>query len=278
VLGTKLSFSTAFHPETDGQTERVNRVIEEAIRPYVNARHTDWDLYLTPVAFAYNNSVQASTGHSPFYLNSGQHPLTPGSLIKPPSSDTPAADNFLANIATSLNQAKTLITIAQNRQKQYADNRRRPLILQPGDRVYLSTTHLPLPGRTQVRKLAPKYTGPFRVQVAISDVAYRLELPSHMRIHPAFHVSQLKPYNPNDPQRFTDRDPPPPPPVISDTGPTYTVDQIIDHREVRRGNSTRTQYLVTVRGQPFHEARWEDSRLVQLAPGNEDVANVLGGG
>jgi hypothetical protein len=75
LLGTKLSFCTAFHPETDGQTKRVNRVIEEAFRPYVNAQHTDWALYLTPVEFAYNNSVQASTEHSPFYLNSGQHPL-----------------------------------------------------------------------------------------------------------------------------------------------------------------------------------------------------------
>jgi hypothetical protein len=263
LLGTNLSFSTAFHPETDGQTERVNRVIEEALRPYVNARHTDWDLFLTPVEFAYNNSSQASTGHSPFYLNTGQHPLTPGSLLKPSPFDVPAADN---------------LAVAQNRQKQYADTRRRPLILQPGDKVYLSTAHLPLPGRTQVRKLAPKYTGPFIVQQVISDIAYRLELPDHMKLHPVFHVSQLKLYNPNDDQRFTGRQVPPPPPVITDQDPTYTVDQIKDHREVRRGNSTRTQYLVTFRDQPFHEARWVDSRLVQLAPSNEDVANVSGGG
>jgi hypothetical protein len=167
VMGTRLSFSTAFHPETDGQTERANRVIEELLRHYVSARHTDWDMYLTPVEFAYNNSVQASTGHSPFYLNSGQHPLTPGSLLKPPASDIPAADQLLANIASALSDAKTLLALAQNRQKQYADKKRRPLILQPGDKVCLSTAHLPLRGRTQVRKLAPKYTGPFTVQQAI---------------------------------------------------------------------------------------------------------------
>jgi hypothetical protein len=94
-MGTRLSFSTPFHPETDGQTERANRVIEEMLRLYVSTRHTDWDMYLTPVQFAYNNSVQASTGHSPFYLNSGQHPLTPSTLLKPPSSDVPTADTFL---------------------------------------------------------------------------------------------------------------------------------------------------------------------------------------
>jgi hypothetical protein len=277
LLGTKLSFSTAFHPETDGQTERVNRVVEEALRPYVNARHTDWDLYLTPVEFAYNNSKQASTGHSPFYLNTGQHPITPGSLLKPPTSDTPAADNLMQNIATGLHDAQTLLTMAQNRQKQYADARRRPLLFQPGDKVYLSTAHLALPGRTQVRKLAPKFTGPFTVQQVISDVAYRLELPAHMRIHPVFHVSQLKPYNSNDPQRFADRETPSPLPVIADDDPRYTIDQVIDHREVRRGNHVRTQYLVTFRDQPFHEARWVDSALVQLAPCNEDVAVVSGG-
>jgi hypothetical protein len=116
------------------------------------------------------------------------------------------------------------------------------------------------------------------VQQAISDVAYRLELPDHMKIHPVFHVSQLKPYNPNDALRFLGREPPPPPPVISDDDPRYTIDQVIDHREVRRGNRVRTQYLVTFRDQPFHEARWVDSSLVTLAPTNEDVGDISGGG
>jgi hypothetical protein len=88
----------------------------------------------------------------------------------------------------------------------------------------------------------------------------------------------LKVYNPNDGDRFPGRAPPPPPPVVDDSDPRYTIDQVIDHREVRRRNSTKTQYLVTFKDQPFHEARWVDSSLVQLAPSNEDVANVLEGG
>jgi hypothetical protein len=98
-----------------------------------------------------------------------------------------------------------------------------------------------------------------------------------MCINPVFHVSQLKPYSSNDPQRFADREPPPPLPVIADDDPRYTIDQVIDHREVRRGNHVQTQYLETFRSQPFHEARWVDSALVQLALSNEDVAVVLGG-
>jgi hypothetical protein len=99
-----------------------------------------------------------------------------------------------------------------------------------------------------------------------------------MRIHPVFHVSQLKPSNPNDAFHFPGRESPPLPPVVSDEDPRYTIDQVIDHREVRRGNRVRTQYLVTFRDQPFHEARWVDSSLVTSAPSNEDVAVVSGGG
>lgn len=79
-LGTKLAMSTAYHPQTDGQTERANRTIEEMLRAYVNSKQNDWDQHLTAVEIAYNNSKQMSTGFSPFYLNYGQHPSTPLSV------------------------------------------------------------------------------------------------------------------------------------------------------------------------------------------------------
>ncbi|GAQ92802.1 hypothetical protein KFL_011450010, partial [Klebsormidium nitens] len=264
LLGSKVTHTTAFHPESDGQTERANRVVEEVLRHYVHARHTDRDVHLTPVEFSYNNSKQASTGFSPYFLTTGQHPLTPGSLLKPPTSDIPAVDTFLQTIATALDQSKTLLALAQNRQKQYADIRRRPLILQAGDQVYLSTSNLSLPGRTEVRKLFPKFIGPFPVQQVISETAYKLHLPDHMRIHPVFHVSNLKPFHPNDDASFPDRNPPPPPPVMTDTGPAHPIDQILDFRNLRRGNRTKLQYLVTFKNLPLHDARrrWVDSATV----------------
>jgi hypothetical protein len=81
LLGTKLDLSTAYHPETDGQTELVNRWLEDALCAYVNAAQDDWDLRLTPLEFAYNDKRHASIGFSPFYLNSGRHPRTPTALL-----------------------------------------------------------------------------------------------------------------------------------------------------------------------------------------------------
>ena len=76
-LGTKLAMSTAYHPQTDGQTERANRTIEDMLRAYVNIKQNDWDQHLAAIEIAYNNSKQTSTGFSPFYLNYGQHPSFP---------------------------------------------------------------------------------------------------------------------------------------------------------------------------------------------------------
>ena len=147
LLGTKLSFSTAFHPQTDGQTERVNRVIEEALRPYVNARHSDWDLYLTPIEFRLQ---QLGTASPPVTPPSTSTPVDTLSHLRPPQTTFlryPRRRPIPHNIATSLHDAKTLLVLAQNRQKQYADQRRRPLTFQPGDQVYLATAHMLLPTR-----------------------------------------------------------------------------------------------------------------------------------
>jgi hypothetical protein len=80
MFGTKLRMSTAFLSETDGQTERMNRILEDALRHYVSPTQTDWDLYLSPMEFAVNNAVQDSTKHTPFMLNYGQDPFTPLSM------------------------------------------------------------------------------------------------------------------------------------------------------------------------------------------------------
>ena len=81
TLGVKLRMSTANHPQTDGQTECMNRVVEDTLRAFVNHRQTNWDELLPLCQFAINNSFQTSTGESPFFLNSGQHPITHSTLV-----------------------------------------------------------------------------------------------------------------------------------------------------------------------------------------------------
>jgi hypothetical protein len=135
-----LALSTSHHLETDGQTERANRTLEDMLRPFVSIHHGDWDEYLTAAEFAYNNSLQASTGHTPFFLNTSQHPLTPASLLRPQSTTTPATDDFLRTIATALEDARQHLVTAQNRQKQYADQHRQPKAYQD---YHIESTRFP---------------------------------------------------------------------------------------------------------------------------------------
>ena len=116
LMGTRLNMSTAFHPQSDGQTERANRTLEEMLRAYISYHQKDWDLFLPMMEFAYNNSVNPSTGFSPFYLNYGHHPLLPASLLQPPASEVPAVSDFVASQASALAQAQDAITVAQDRQ------------------------------------------------------------------------------------------------------------------------------------------------------------------
>jgi transposase InsO family protein len=117
LAGTTLKMSTSYHPQTDGQTERANRTIEESLRAYVNERHNNWDDYLTSVEYAYNDSLQASTQETPFFLEYGQHPLAPLDFINPQLSSNPAAQRFAINIQETIDKAKTQLAKSQVRQK-----------------------------------------------------------------------------------------------------------------------------------------------------------------
>jgi hypothetical protein len=261
LLGTKLSMSTAYHPQTDGQTERTNRTLEDLLRAFVNVYHTNWDTLLSLVEFAYNNAPHQSTSYSPFFLNSGPYPNVSDSFFSRPVSSVPSTNDFLSLIQTSLQSAKQHLAVAQNRQKQYADRHRRELEFTLGDQVLLSTAHLPLPLSSQVRKLASRWIGPFSILQVISPVAYKLDLPSHLRIHPVFHVSQLKPFLSN-PSTFPHRLADPPPPLVINDHEEYEVEKILAKRVLSRG---RIQYKVLWRGYPLHDATWEPISHLQNA-------------
>lgn len=248
LLGVKQLLSTAFHPETDGQTERANRVLEELLRHYVSTDQKDWDRLLPVAEFAVNNAWHESVQNTPFFLNYGQHPLTPVTVDT--DRRVPAADNFTTGIQEALKRSKQLLEAAQQRQKAYADQHRRELTFAVGTQVLLSTKHLALknPG---TKKLMPKWVGPFEVTRAVGNVAYKLNLPVNMKVHPVFHVSLLKPY------RSDGRVQPPPPPIDTEDGLYYEVEKVLEHRDRKYGRTTRREYLIKWEGYGHEHNTWQ---------------------
>lgn len=271
-LGSQLRMSTAFHPQTDGQTERQNRTLEEALRAMVSYEQDDWDLRLAAAEMAHNHAVHASTTFSPFYLNFGRHPNMPlDEAVKPAHvSNNPEAAGRIAGLHAAIEAAKAALQRAQQRQKSYADEHRREVQFAVGDRVLLSTEHLALKDKQRSRKLDHQFIGPFEVRRCVSAVAYELALPPSMKIHPVFHVSKLRAYRSGSeafPGRASEPPSRPPPEYIDAEGAeVFEVERVVAQRQVRRGRAAaRTEYLVKWKGYPEWEMTWEPAAAMRDA-------------
>jgi hypothetical protein len=227
LLGSKLAMSTSDHPESDGQTERANRVVEDMLRSYAQAHPKDWSSHLSSVEFSINNATHASTGYSPFYLNGLRHPRLPHSVNAgvsrfvggewdassrshdPHPDSAPPRRPLKASIAKAVSvffdtrmavlaQVRDALAHAQDVQKRNADSKGRSNMhtFEVNDLVLLSTKSLPNEAISHAlgTKLLPRFIGPFRVAAKISERSYRLELPPGLRLHPTFYVGRLKPY------------------------------------------------------------------------------------
>nr|ABF95994.1 retrotransposon protein, putative, Ty3-gypsy subclass [Oryza sativa Japonica Group] len=192
-LGTRLNFSTAYHPQTDGQTERLNQILEDMLRACVLDFGKTWDKSLPYAEFSYNNSYQASIQMAPYEALYGRKCRTPLLWDQVGESQVFGTD-ILREAEAKVRIIRDNLKVAQSRQKSYADNRRRDLEFAVDDFVYLRVT--PLRGVHRFRtkgKLAPRYVGPFRITARRGEVAYQLELPASLgNVHDVFHVSQLK--------------------------------------------------------------------------------------
>ena len=214
VLGTRLDMSTADHPQTDGQTERVNRVVEDILRSVCAETPRRWSSMLPVVEFALNNSVHASTGYTPFYVNGLTHPRVPLTLPRggsglgggevadrladvSPASVKRQVGEFLATRLNVLRHVRDVMADSQDRQKANADANGRGCIdsYEVGDQVLLNAKNLPTNIVSAVfkTKLRPRFIGPFTV-LAKKGLAYTLNLPRKLRTHPVFYVGMLKPY------------------------------------------------------------------------------------
>ncbi|KAJ9530115.1 hypothetical protein QJQ45_023360 [Haematococcus lacustris] len=262
LTGTHLNMSTANHPQTDGQTERANRTLEDMLRNFVSPHHDDWDQHLTAAEFAYNASVQASTGYSPFRLNSGQEPYTPLTLAAPHVSvpgDNESAAAYVHRMAADLASATHHLVKAQERQTTNANKKRSDHTFAVGDMVYLAHSffaHSQPANATAdnaTRKFLPRQHGPFKILEIVTPVALKLQFPpAWSNMHPVVHVSRVKVHNDGSAEFPTRNPDPPPEPELIDGEEHFEVQEIRNHRFQRGKLQLQVKWL----GHPDHENSW----------------------
>nr|GEX69343.1 putative reverse transcriptase domain-containing protein [Tanacetum cinerariifolium] len=193
ALGTRLDMSTAYHPETDGQSERKIQTLEDMLRACVIDFEGSWDRHLPLVKFSYNNSYHASIKAAPFEALYGQKCRSPVGWSEVGDSQL-SGPELIRGTNEKIVQIKNRLLTARSRQKSYADVRRRPLEFNLGDKVILKVS----PWKGVIRfgkrgKLSPRFIGPFKILERIGPVAYKPELPRELQgIHNTFHVLNLK--------------------------------------------------------------------------------------
>ncbi|GJR65791.1 putative reverse transcriptase domain-containing protein, partial [Tanacetum coccineum] len=185
--------STAYHPETDGQSERTIQTLEDMLRAYVIDFGKGWVKHLPLAEFSYNNSYHTSIKAAPFEALYGRKCRSPVCWAEVREAQLTGPKN-IQETTEKIILIKQRIQAAQDRQKSYADLKRKPMEFEAGDRVMLKVS----PWKGVVRfckwgKLSPRYVRPFKVLAKVGKVAYKLELPQEFsRFHHTFHVSNLK--------------------------------------------------------------------------------------
>lgn len=223
-LKIKRRLSTAFHPQTDGQTERQNQTLEHYLRVYCNEAQDDWASLLPVAEYAYHNSYHSALGCSPFYAMYGYNPTMQREVEDDfNEGEVPAAKDRVDHLLCLRQTLEDRWRSVQEQATKFYDKKHTPMKFQVGQLVMLSTKNLKL--RRPSKKMSPKYAGPFRIKDVIGQQAYRLSLPTAWRIHPVFHVSLLEPYHrrsDGEEQSFM------PLPELIDGEEQYDVERIVD--------------------------------------------------
>ena len=241
LSGIRPRMSTAFHPQTDGQTERLNQTIEAYLRAFVGKEQDNWVRLLPMAEFTYNNSTTMGNGMSPFYANYGFHPAAMDPPIAEPLN--PASQVYTHWMHTVYDESRKGLEDAQERMRQYTDPTwMEPPAYQVGDLVMLNGCNIKT--RCPSKKLDHKNHGPFQVEKIVSPLAVRLTLPQKWKIHNVFQVSLLEPYRISE-----HRAPPDPSKVLREAddieqSEEYNVDEVMSLVECGRGNKKRILYLV----------------------------------
>ena len=245
LLGSERKLSTAFHPQTDGQTERINQTMEAYLRCYVNYKQNNWVDLLPLAQFAYNSAESEGTGVTPFFANYGYTP----EVYKAPLIDTAHAQGATVKVTELRTLHEELSSdikfIAARSAMYYNKKHSMGPTLKKGNKVYLLRKNVAT--KRPSDKLDHKKLGPFQIDKKIGPVNYRLKLPATMQIHPVFHVSLLEPAPPGSP--------PAPKTEVQQLDPQkeYEVESILDCQYFRN----QIKYLIKWEGYPHSENTWE---------------------
>jgi len=269
LTGVKLKMSSVYHPEMDGSSERSNKTVTQCLRFHVKQNQKGWVKALPLVRFNFMNTVNISTGFSPFQLRMGHSPrIIPPLVSNETNSDRSddealAAEDLICRIALDVDEAKDNLLAAKISQATFANKHRgKEVEYAVGDKVMLSTKH-----RRQeymqkhsgrVVKFMPRFDGPFLVtRTNPNKSSYTLNLPNEPERFPTFHTPLLRKFVPNNDELFPSRKLSQPGPVITeDSEEEWLIDRIIDERARGRGR----QFLVRWHGWGPEEDRWLPSR------------------
>ena len=253
LLGIKSSMSTAYHPQTDGGTERMNQEIEAYLRAFCANQPETWSEYLPDIEFMHNQRTAQNRNASPFYLMMGYDPRAIPSITE--QMTVPTVEQRLENLQKARNEAAAAHEIARQRMAERITKGFTPF--KKGQKVWLEAKNLRF--ITDHKKLAMKRQGPFLITEVLGPLTYRLKLPNQWKIHPVFHATLLTPYRENDTHgpnySF------PPPEIVGDND-EWEVEAIVGHRK-KFGKMT---YQVKWKGYPTSDNSWEPESHLRNAP------------
>jgi transposase InsO family protein len=262
ILKTQHNLSSAFRPQTDGQTERTNRFVEDYLRGVVNPVQNDWDDFLHLAEFAYNRRVHSSIGMSPFEADLGYVPYMPDDVAADPEFKqlNKTAQEFLLQQEAFLKKTQDAMSEAQDRMKSYYDKNRKQQEFEVGQLVLLDGKNLDIrhKGFASSSKLAPRFVGPYPIVKKVHHDSYEIAMSKDLRIHPVFHTSLLKLYQKDD-----SRQQQAPKVLLADGTEGQLVQAVIGHRK-RQGQDW---YKIHWLGETRRQATWEPVDNLKQIPG-----------